>query len=176
MQWLTLASLGTSLGKTRLTKLICLPYVIVWCHFHTLSRKIPSEASKAIFLTSISSPNVSRNKSSQHLLNNGCENKHPNIYVSLSTQFKQLNIYIILFQLCLYNTSMNVHKWFPNSSWWCPYFLEWEPIHSPADLPNPGIKPGYPALQAYSLPAELLVKPSYLKKQQLLPCSSLPPS
>ena len=30
---------------------------------------------------------------------------------------------------------------------------------SPADLPNPGIEPGSPALQADSLPAELSEKP-----------------
>ena len=30
---------------------------------------------------------------------------------------------------------------------------------SPGDLPNPGIEPGSPALQADSLPAELPVKP-----------------
>ena len=29
------------------------------------------------------------------------------------------------------------------------------PFPSPGDLPNPGIKPGSPALQAYSLPMEL---------------------
>jgi len=28
------------------------------------------------------------------------------------------------------------------------------PFPSPGDLPNPGIKPGSPALQAYSLPSE----------------------
>ena len=34
--------------------------------------------------------------------------------------------------------------------------LNWtEPIPSPGDLPNPGIKLGSPALQVYSLPAEL---------------------
>ena len=81
MKWLSLPSLGTSLGKTRLNKLIRLTHGIVWCHFPTSSRKIPSETSQAIFLTSVSSQNVSWNKSSQHLLNNGCENKHPNIYL-----------------------------------------------------------------------------------------------
>ena len=30
-----------------------------------------------------------------------------------------------------------------------------EPFPSPGDLPNPGIKPGSPALQADSLPSEL---------------------
>ena len=35
-----------------------------------------------------------------------------------------------------------------------------EPVPSPEDLPDPGIKPGSPALQAYSLPAELLGKPT----------------
>ena len=32
--------------------------------------------------------------------------------------------------------------------------LEWEPFPSPGDLPNPGIKPRSPALQADSLPSE----------------------
>ena len=33
------------------------------------------------------------------------------------------------------------------------------PFPSPGDLPNPGIKPGSPALQADTLPSELLGKP-----------------
>ena len=37
--------------------------------------------------------------------------------------------------------------------------LEWEPCPSPEDLPNPGIKPRPPALQADSLPAEPQAKP-----------------
>ena len=40
-----------------------------------------------------------------------------------------------------------------------PRLLEWEPIPSPAGLPDPGIKPGSPALQADSLPTELSGKP-----------------
>ena len=32
--------------------------------------------------------------------------------------------------------------------------LEWVAISSPGDIPNPGIKPRSPALQAYSLPYE----------------------
>ena len=36
-----------------------------------------------------------------------------------------------------------------------------EPILSPADLLNPGIKPGSPALQVDSLPTELSGKPKY---------------
>ena len=39
------------------------------------------------------------------------------------------------------------------------YWGEW-PFPSPGDLPNPGIKPGSPALQVDSLPAELSEKPS----------------
>ena len=35
------------------------------------------------------------------------------------------------------------------------------PFPSPGDLPNPGIKPGCPALQADSLPTELQGKPNY---------------
>ena len=33
--------------------------------------------------------------------------------------------------------------------------VEWEPIPFPADLPDPGIKPGSPTLQVDSLPTEL---------------------
>ena len=35
--------------------------------------------------------------------------------------------------------------------------LEWLPFPSPGDLPNPGIKPRSPALQADSLPSDLPV-------------------
>ena len=42
---------------------------------------------------------------------------------------------------------------------------------SPADLPNPGIEPGPPALQSDSLPTELLGK----LKRHLITVSSLPP-
>ena len=35
-------------------------------------------------------------------------------------------------------------------------------IPSPGDLPNPGIKPGSPALQADYLPAELSGKPCHI--------------
>ena len=38
------------------------------------------------------------------------------------------------------------------------YWSGW-PFPSPGDLPDPGIKPGSPALQADSLPTELLGKP-----------------
>ena len=41
-----------------------------------------------------------------------------------------------------------------------PGILEWVAYLSPADLPNPGIKPGSPALQADSLPTELSGKPT----------------
>ncbi|CAN0222692.1 unnamed protein product [Rangifer tarandus platyrhynchus] len=37
--------------------------------------------------------------------------------------------------------------------------LEWVAISSPGDLPDPGIEPGSPALQADSLPTELRGKP-----------------
>ena len=38
--------------------------------------------------------------------------------------------------------------------------LEWVALPSPGDLPDPGIKPGSPALQADSLPTELSGKPN----------------
>ena len=42
-----------------------------------------------------------------------------------------------------------------------PRILQWVAYPSPADLPDPGIKPGSPALQEDSLPTELSVKPFY---------------
>ena len=41
-----------------------------------------------------------------------------------------------------------------------PWILEWVPIPSPWDLPDPGIEPRSPALQMDSLPAELPGKPN----------------
>ena len=41
-----------------------------------------------------------------------------------------------------------------------PSILEWGAYPSPGELPDPGIKPGSPALQADSLPAVLPGKPS----------------
>ena len=41
--------------------------------------------------------------------------------------------------------------------------LEWGAISSSGDLPNPGIEPGSPALQADSLPREPPRKPKYLR-------------
>ena len=40
-----------------------------------------------------------------------------------------------------------------------PRILEWMPIPSLGELHNPGIKPGSPALQVDSSPAELPGKP-----------------
>ena len=40
-----------------------------------------------------------------------------------------------------------------------PRNWNWYPIPSPADLPDPGIEPGSPELQADSLPTELSGKP-----------------
>ena len=42
------------------------------------------------------------------------------------------------------------------------FILEWLPFPSPGDLPDPGIEPGSPALQADSLPIELPVKPKHV--------------
>ena len=42
------------------------------------------------------------------------------------------------------------------------------PFLSPGDLPNPGIEPGSPALQADSLPTEPLGKPESTNKSKCL--------
>ena len=54
-----------------------------------------------------------------------------------------------------------------------PEYWNGLPFPSPGNLPNPGINWGSPALQAYSLPAELPGKPnSYSKSTEFLPCDS----
>ena len=45
--------------------------------------------------------------------------------------------------------------------------LEWVAIFSPGDFPNPGIKPGSPALQSDSLPSEPPGNPLESKSQSL---------
>ena len=50
---------------------------------------------------------------------------------------------------------------YPLSHQASPRIVEWVPILSPGDLPDPGIEPESPAFQADSLPAELPGKPIY---------------
>ena len=47
------------------------------------------------------------------------------------------------------------------------------PFPSPGDLPNPGIEPRSPALQADSLPTELLTETPAKKKKCLIACTPL---
>ena len=58
---------------------------------------------------------------------------------------------------------------------WCmefsgPEYWSEQPFHSPGDLPNPGIEPRSPALQAESLPAEPQGKPNIRCLTQESPC------
>jgi len=63
-----------------------------------------------------------------------------------------------------------------------PEYWSGQPFPSPWDLPNPGIKPGSPALQADSLPAEPQRKPkntgvgSLSLLQGIFPTQGLNPS
>ena len=53
-----------------------------------------------------------------------------------------------------------------------PNILEWvSPVLSPWDLPDPGIEPESPALQADSLPTELSGKPPQIKMSGDQACS-----
>ena len=69
--------------------------------------------------------------------------------------------------------------WTPVSCIAGGFFISWatreaqeywsgQPIPSPLDLPDPGIEPGSPALQADSLPTELSGKPQFKKIQFIL--------
>ena len=48
------------------------------------------------------------------------------------------------------------------------------PFPSPGDLPNPGIEPGSPALQAEALPSGLPGKPQIMKKKKKLAAFTFP--
>ena len=48
-----------------------------------------------------------------------------------------------------------------------------EPTPSPADLPDPGIKPGSPAFQVDSLPTKLWEKPKYLEIDSSGSCTKM---
>ena len=51
--------------------------------------------------------------------------------------------------------------------------LEWVAMSSPGDLPNPGIEPRSPALQADSLPSEPPGKPAAAAAKSLQSCPTL---
>ena len=53
-----------------------------------------------------------------------------------------------------------------------PEYWSGQPFPSPGDLPNPGIKPRSPALQADSLPAELPGKPPWSQRDGQFPQDS----
>ena len=63
---------------------------------------------------------------------------------------QESNLDLLNFRQILYQLS---HKGSPRT-------LEWVAYPSPADLPNPGIEPGSPVLQADSLPAKPPGKPN----------------
>ena len=49
--------------------------------------------------------------------------------------------------------------------------LEWVAVPSPGDLPNPGIEPGSPTLQADALPSELPGKLTQMLGENLNECT-----
>ena len=53
--------------------------------------------------------------------------------------------------------------------------LEWVAFPFSGDLPNPGIKPGFPALQVDSLPSEQPRKPLTAGQERFTPLVALPP-
>ena len=59
---------------------------------------------------------------------------------------------------------------FSRPEYWSGY-----PFPSPGDLPNPGIEPGSPALQVYSLPAEPQGKPKKKESESEVAFDSLQP-
>ena len=63
----------------------------------------------------------------------------------------------ILQQSALYFIQAPLSMRFSRQEYWSGL-----PFPSPGDLPNPGIKPGSPALQADPLPTELQGKPQYI--------------
>ena len=105
-------------------------------------------------------------------------NNKPKIMVSLSLSlslsltYTHKQTYMSTLILFWHNVSFPVYL-----TWnWHYKSLEWEsqvnckvPFPSPGDLPNPGVEPGSPALQADALPSEPPGKPP---KKQLSPCKT----
>ena len=66
----------------------------------------------------------------------------------------QNHVYLLVAQLCLFVTPWTVAHQAPLSMEFSRQeYWSFLPFHSPGDLPNPGIKPRPPALQAGSLPS-----------------------
>ena len=55
-----------------------------------------------------------------------------------------------------------------------PEYWSGQPFSSSGDLPNPGVEPGSPALQADFLPAEPQGKPMYSVKNMKFGATQLP--
>ena len=85
---------------------------------------------------------------------NGCQQLDKNQYASQT----------VIFQLFLGGKKLAVLDWNSIGKTW----LNLEPFPSPGDLPDPGIEPSYPALQADSLPTELWGKPMLFIKTHLM--------
>ena len=86
--------------------------------------------------------------------------RHP---VLLTAGFFPLKVKVLLSRVLLFLTPWTVaHQaplsmGFPRQEYWSGL-----PFSSPGDLPDPGVKPTSPALQADSLPSELPGKPLWL--------------
>ena len=89
----------------------------------------------------------------------------PEAYLTFELSIKQASVRACMLS-CFGHVQLFVTLWtvghqaplsmrFPRQENWSGL-----PFPSPGDLPNPGIKPGSPALQADSLPSEPLGKPN----------------
>ena len=86
--------------------------------------------------------------------------RHPAL---LTAGFFPLKVKVLLSRVQLFLTPWTVAReaplsmGFPRQEYWSGL-----PFSSPGDLPDPGVKPTSPALQADSLPSELPGKPLWL--------------
>ena len=88
---------------------------------------------------------------------------HDFLVVHFAFYNNPLNCIILFCHVRLFVTSWTIARQSPPSMEFSRQeYWSGLPFPSPRDLPDPGIEPRSPALQAYSLPSESLVKPFVL--------------
>ena len=101
------------------------------------------------------------------MINFGCRLKHEVYALHPQTQAIQQVVLLLVSKSC--PTLCNPMDYNPPGSSvhgiLQARILKWVAIPSPGDLPNPGFKPGSPALQADSLPTEPAGKPQHSRKR-----------
>ena len=83
----------------------------------------------------------------------------PSIFPSIRVFSSEVTLHISQFSHSVMSDTLRPHGLYMSMAFSRPAYWSRQPFPSPGDLPNPGIKPRSPALQADSLPAKPPGKP-----------------